>query len=156
VAFVMLGALIEFARCTTNLWSYAAQIQRRTTKVILPYGLGALIVWLGALGVSYFKSDLKILAITLVISSVVTCAAMFMLMQRMLPVVLDVRRWLVGSVLLIIFLAIVVIMPVRNVGLYQNVVVLFLGGILTLGCMAVLLWRNPALSRLLSASLRSA
>lgn len=155
VAFVMLGALIEFTRCTTNLWSYAAQIQRRTTKVILPYGLGAIVVWLGAMGVAYFDGDLKMVAIVLVISSVVTCAAMVVLMQRMLPIVLDVRRWSASFAMLIISLGVVVAVPIRNDGLYQNVVLLLLGVIILGGCMAVLLWRNPALTRLLSASLRS-
>lgn len=155
VTFVMLGALIEFARCTTNLWSYAAQIQRRTNKVILPYGLGALIVWLGAFGVSYFDGNIKMLAIALVISGVVTCTVMVVLMQRMLPITLDVRRWVVGSTALIIFCALAVAMPIRNEGLYQNVVLLLLGVCAAGGCMAVLLWRNPALIRLLSVSLRS-
>ncbi len=156
VVFVILGALIEFARCTTNLWSYAAQIQRRTIKVILPYGMGALVVWVGALGVSYFKGDLKMLAIAVVISSVVTCAVMVVLMQRMLPIVLDVRRWSAGLGMLIICLVIAIAMPIRNDGLYQNVLLLSMGGVFSGGCMAVLLWRNPALARLLDVSLRSA
>ena len=72
-------------------------------KVILPYGLGALIVWLGAMVGTYFDADLKTLAIVLVISGVATCAAMVVLMQRMLPIALDIRRWLAGSAMLIIF-----------------------------------------------------
>ncbi len=154
-AFVMLSAFIEFARCTTNLWSLAAQVQRRTTKIILPYGLGALVVWIGALGVSYFDSNLKILALTLVISGVVTCATMVVLMQPMLPVELDMRRWLAGSVILIISLAAAVVMPIQNDVLYQNVVMLLLGVLFSGSCTAVLLWRNPALTRLLAVSLRS-
>ena len=156
VSFVMLGTLIEFARCTTNLWSYAAQIQRRTTKVILPYGLGALVVWLGAMGASYFNGDLNMLAIVLVISGVVTCAAMIVLMQRILPIVLDVRRWAASSSILIISIVVLVATPIRYDGLYQNAVLLLLGMLFSGGCMAVLLWRNPALARLLSVSLRSA
>ena len=155
VVFVMLGALIEFARCTTNLWSYVAQIQRRTTKVILPYGLGALIVWLGAMVGTYFDADLKTLAIVLVISGVATCAAMVVLMQRMLPIALDIRRWLAGSAMLIIFFAVTGTMPIQNNGPYHNVVLLLLGVFFSGSCMAVLLWRNPALTRLLSTALRS-
>jgi len=155
MTFVMLGALIEFARCTTNLLSYASQIQRNTTKVILPYGFGALIVWLSTLGISYFNGDLKMLAIALVISGGVTCVTMIVLMQRMLPVVLDLRRWGCGSVMLILSLVAVVVIPIRNDSLYQNVGLLLMGVIFSGGCMAVLLWRNPALIRLLSVSLRN-
>ena len=156
VTYVMLGTLIEFARCTTNLWSYAAQIQRRTTKVILPYGLGALVVWLGAVGTSYFNSDLKMLAIGLVISGVVTCAVMIVLMQLMLPIVLDVRRWAASSSILIISIVVLFATPIRYDGLYQNAALLLLGMLFSGGCMAALLWRNAALARLLSVSLRSA
>lgn len=156
VVFVILGALIEFARCTTNLWSYAAQIHRRTTKIILPYGLGALIVWLGAIVGTYFNADLKTLALVLVVSGVVTCAVMVVHMQRMLPIVLDVRRWLAGSTALVICIGAVVAMPIQNDGLYKNVVLILLGVVFSGSCMTVLLWRNRALARLLSVSLRSA
>lgn len=156
VAIVMLGALIEFARCTTNLWSYAAQIQRRTTRVILPYGLGALVVWLGLMVGSYFGGTIKMFTIALVVSSVATSAAMIVLMQRMLPIVLDMRRWAAGAAFLIIFLVVAVVMPIGTDGLHQNAVLLLLGLIFAGSCMAALLWRNPALTRLLSVSLRSA
>lgn len=155
VTFVMLGALVELARCTTNLWSYAAQVQRRTTKVILPYGLGALIVWLGTLGISYFHGDLKMLTIVLVISGIVTCSMMFVLMQRMLPVVLDLRRWFFGSAILMISFVVVIATPIQNNNFYQNILLLLSGIIFSGGCMAVLLWRSPSLGRLLSVSLRS-
>jgi hypothetical protein len=89
VTFVWLGVLIEFARCTGNLWSYAAQIERRTTKYILPYALGALIVWGGAVGVSAIQGDIKMLAIVLATSGLVMCVAMVRTMQRMIPVKLD-------------------------------------------------------------------
>jgi len=155
VAFVMLGALVEFARCTTNLWSYAAQVQRRTIKVIMPYGFGAIVVWLGAVGVSYVKGDLKMLAIILVIAGAATCVVMIVLMQRMLPVIVDLRRWSAGFAMLLISLAVVVTKPIQHIGLYQNAALLLLGVVFYGGCMAVLLWRNPALTRLLSVSLRS-
>lgn len=156
VTFVMLGVLIEFARCTTNLWSYASQIEKRTTKVILPYGLGALVVWLGVLGVSYVHGDLEMLAVVLVISGLVICVTMIVMMQRMLPVVLDVRRWFAGSTILLVCLVAVVAMPIKTEGLFNNVGLIMIGLCITGGSMLALLWRNPALTRLLEVSLRSA
>ena len=156
IAFVTLGALVEFARCTTNLWSYAAQIQRRTQKVIVPYGLGASVTWLGAMGAAYFGSDLKTLAIVLAISGAITCAAMVALMLRTLPVVLDWRRWLSAGAILILSLVFTIIMPIRADSLRENILLLFVG-LLFLGiCMGVFLWRASALERLLAVSLRGA
>lgn len=156
VAFVMLGALIEFARCTTNLWSYAAQIQRRTTKVILPYGLGALVVWLGAIMMAYFESGLEMLAIVLVVAGMATCAAMIVLMQRLLPITIDVRRWFSGGAVMSICFVVAITMPIQAHGLYQSIGLLLLGGVLAGICIVAMLWRNPAVTRLLSVSLRTA
>ena len=156
ITFVMLGVLIEFSRCTANLWSYASQIERRTTQIILPYGLGALVVWLGALGVTYSHGDLIMLAGVLVISGVVICVVMIAMMQRILPVVLDMPRWMASSGVLIICLALVVTLPIQIAGVFNNIVLLLVGLSVSGGCMLALLWRNPALSRLLAVSLRSA
>jgi len=155
VTFVMLGVFIEFSRCTANLWSYASQIERRTTQIILPYGLGALIVWLGALSISYSHGDLIMLAGVLAASGVVVCVAMIAIMQRILPVVLDMPRWMASSVVLIICIALVVAQPIQIEGVFNNIVLLLVGSSVLGGCMLALLWRNPALARLLAVSLRS-
>lgn len=156
VTFVLLGVLIEFARCTGNLWSYAAQIERRTTKYILPYALGALIVWGGALGVSAMQGDIKMLAIVLAVSGVVMCAEMVRTMQRMMPVKLDVYRWLAGATVLLICLTVVIIMPLKIQSLFNTILVILVGLFVSGGVMLTLLCRNPALKRLLAVSLRSA
>lgn len=154
VTFVMLGVLIEFSRCTANLWSYASQIERRTTQIILPYGLGVLVVWLGALGVSYNQESLIMLAAVLVFSGVVICAVMIVMMQRMLPVVLDMPRWVASSGVLIVCLVLVVTLPIQITGVFNNIILLLVGLSVSGSFMLALLWRNPALSRLLAVSLR--
>jgi hypothetical protein len=156
ITFVLLGVLIEFARCSANLWSYAAQIERRTTKYIVPYGLGALVVWLGAIGVSYMHGDIVMMAVVLSVSGLVMCAAMVLVMQRMMPVKLDVRRWLVGSAILLICLLSVIYMPFKVDGFMMNIGLIMVGLVVAGSVMLALLWRNPALSRLLAVSLRSA
>lgn len=156
VTFVWLGVLIEFTRCTGNLWSYAAQIERRTTKYILPYALGALIVWGGAVGVSAIQGDIKMLAIVLAASGVVMCVAMVRTMQRMMPVKLDIFRWVAGAVALVICFAAIIFMPLKTDGLFNAILVVSVGLFVTGSVMLALLWRNPALKRLLAVSLRSA
>ena len=153
--FVIFGALIEFARATTNLWSNAAQAKRRTVGVILPYCLGAAVVWLGAIGLSHFKAGLTGLSIVLVIAGIVTCGTMIVIMQRLLPISINVTRCAVGLSVMVACFAIAIIAPLKSAGLYQNLVMLLSGGVVTSLLMAALLWRNAALTRLLSASLRS-
>lgn len=155
VTFVWLGVLIEFARCTSNLWSYAAQIERRTTKYILPYALGALIVWGGAVGLSAIQGDIKVLAIVLAASGLVMCAAMVRTMQRMTPVKLDIFRWLAGSAVLLICFAVIIFIPLETHGLFNAILMMSIGMILSGAVILALLWRNPALKRLLAVSLRS-
>jgi hypothetical protein len=147
--------LIEFTRCTGNLWSYAAQIERRTTKYILPYALGALIVWGGAVGVSAIQGDIKMLAIVLAASGLVMCVSMVHTMQRMMPVKLDIFRWLAGAAVLLICFAAIIFMPLKADGLFNTILVILVGLFVTGGVMLALLWQNPALKRLLAVSLRS-
>ena len=156
VTFVLLGVLIEFARCSANLWSYAAQIERRTTKYIVPYSLGAAIVWLGAIGVSYVHGDIVMMVVVLAISGLVMCLAMVLVMQRMMPVKLDVKRWSAGSAILLICLSSVIFTPVKAEDFMMNVGLIMVGLVVAGSMMLALLWRNPALSRLLAVSLRSA
>ncbi len=154
--FVLIGVIIEFARCTGNLWSYAAQIERRTSKYIFPYALGALIVWGGALVGSAIQLDIKILAIVLAISGLVMCGAILRAMQRMVPIKLDIFRWLVGAAVLLICVAVVNFMPLKIEGSFNTILVISVGLFVSGGVMLALLWHNPALKRLLTVSLRSA
>lgn len=154
VAFVLLGVLIEFARCTGNLWSYAAQIERRTQKYILPYALGALIVWGGALSISAIQGDIKIFAIVLATSGLVMCGSMVLTMQRMMPVKLDIFRWLAGAAVLLTCIVAIICMPLKIDGLLNTILVILVGLIFSGSLMLALLWHNPALKRLLAVSLR--
>lgn len=156
VTFVLLGVFIEFFRCTANLWSYAAQIERSTTKYIWPYGLGTLIVWLGMIAVTYTNGDIIYIAVILAISGLVMCVVMFRVMRLMIPVALDVRRWIAGAAMLLGCIVSVIFIPVRIEGFIINIGFITLGLIVSGSVMLTLLWRNPALTRLLAVTLRSA
>lgn len=154
--FIIFGVLIEFSRCTANLWSYAAQIEQRTTKYIFSYGLGAAIVWLGAVVVTYMHGDILMMGVVLVISSLTICAAMVFVMHRMIPIKLDIGRWLAGLSILAVCLTSVIFMPIKADGLMINIGLIIIGLVIAAGMVFILLWRNPALSRLLAVSLRVA
>ena len=156
VTFVLLAVFIEFARCTANLWSYAAQIERSTTKYIWPYGSGALIVWLGVIVVTFANGDIIHIAVVLAISGVVMCAVMLRVMQLMIPVTLDIRRCGVGAAVLLACSVSVFVIPIRTDGFIINIGLIILGLIVSGSVMLALLWRNPALTRLLAVTLRSA
>jgi len=152
--FVVFGTMVEFARCITNLWSNAAQAKRQTKGVILPYVLGAVTVWGGALGVINFGNGINAFAMVLIGGGIVTCASMIIIMQRLLPVRIDAYRWLAGFVVLGISFTLAAIIPISDKGVYQNLGMLLLCGGLICACMAAMLWRNPALNRLLVVQLR--
>jgi len=74
----------------------------------------------------------------------------------MMPVKLDVRRWLAGSLMLLACLLSVIYMPVKADGIMMNIGLIMVGLVVAGSVMLALLWRNTALSRLLAVSLRSA
>jgi len=153
--YVLFGAVIEVTRCTTNLWSNAAQVKCRTKGVILPWGLGSMTVIGGAAAVRYWNGGVNAFSAVLVSAGIVTCFSMIFIMRRVAPAKIDTRRWISGFAVMGICLAVAVIKPLSNQGIYQNLGLLLVGGTLACACMAAMLWRNPALSRLLSVPLRS-
>lgn len=156
IPFVIFGAMIEFMRTTTNLWSNTARAVRRTKGLIVPYGLGAAVVWAGAIGAAYFQTDLFGLSSVLVAGGIATCGGMIVIMQHLLPLTIDVPRIVFGLVVMSLCFTVAIMMPIQIVGLYQHLVMLILSGVVTCLLMAATLWRNPALTRLLSAPLRTA
>lgn len=153
VPFVIFGAMIEFMRCTTNLWSNTSRAVRRTQGLIAPYALGALVVWSGALAAAQFGQGLLVLSTLLVLAGVATCVAMIVLMQRTLRISIDKPRFMVGMGVMVAAFALAVAMPVRFTGMIPNLSLLLFCGVVSGFLMIALLWRNPALSRLLSTSL---
>ncbi|MEI6785410.1 MAG: hypothetical protein WCQ21_31310, partial [Verrucomicrobiota bacterium] len=105
VVFVMWGVLIEFFRCTANLWSYAAQIEGQTRKVILPYALATMVLWSGLVLFCGRDGGVESLPAVLVGAGAVACVSMVLQMQMVRPVKLDIWRWLVSTLALVMCLA---------------------------------------------------
>lgn len=155
VPFVVFGAVIEFFRCSTNLWSNTARAVRQTKGLIIPYVVGAVVVWGGAFGVAHLELGLIALSSVLVIAGIITCVFMIVLMQGMLHISLDVSRAAIGFGAMLACFVFMFISPIKIDGKIQGLILLLVAGSVTCLMMLGLLWRNPALKRLLVASLRA-
>jgi hypothetical protein len=154
VPFLIFGAMIEFMRCTTNLWSNTARSVLRTKGLILPYGLGALIVWLGVIGSAHFGAGLTAVSTVLLIAGMITCVSMIVIMQRMLRISVDTLRMAIGLGVMTACFSVAVVEPVTVAGRYQSLALLLSGGIIASVLMVAMLWKNPALLRMLSTPLK--
>jgi O-antigen/teichoic acid export membrane protein len=152
--FVILGAMIEFARCTTNLWSNTARAVRQTRGLILPYALGAAVVWGGALVSIHYSGELMAFSVVLVAAGAITCVAMVVAMIRLLPISIDVIRTGGALAVMLACFALASVTTPKVEGLLSSLIFLMGAGLLTGLFALIMLWRSPALSRLLSATLR--
>jgi len=75
-------------------------------------------------------------------------------MQMVLPVKLDIWRWLVSTLALVMCLLLSFVAPLRVDGLANNMGLLLLGLSIAAGVIGSLLRRNAALARLLSVDLQ--
>lgn len=148
--FVIYGALIEFARSSTNIWSNAAQVRKDTKTVILPYAIGAAVVWLGALLLHRWNTPIENFSYVLVLAGVIACITMVGLMKRLLPLKLELRRVLLPLFILMVSLVSVVLHPIQVQNFSQSIGLLIITGSLSIIFMLAITWNNPALKRLLS------
>ncbi len=152
--FVVYGAMIDFTRCLTNLWSNVAHVKIKTSNIVFPYVLGALVVWAGVIGAGYFEMELLEFPVFLVIAGAVSCVTMVFLMSRMLPVSFDFPRSIASIGIMVLCFLTVFMAPLNVDGIWYQLIVLMLCGITGCFLLWALLWRNIALKRLLSVSLR--
>jgi len=151
--FVIMGMIIESCRVLANLFGNAAQITKKTSSIITPYLVGSVVVfflllYLGhqGLGVSYVGFSLVIGALSMLI-------IMVLAMLKQVSFLLDVKRWVLGGLVMVIFIllsnwSITVESWIDALVAICMVVILF--GIL----LVTLLWKNPALDRLLLVKIR--
>lgn len=152
LTFVMLGAGIELCRVLGNLLSNAAHVRRKTKSLTLPYAVGSmtalfLIYFAGAwqLAISWAGAALMVGAIAMLI-------VMWIGMHRQVRFTLDSGRWLWSTIFMLALAAPVFWLPtVSSLGSTIGMLLL----IATPAGMAfvALLWKNPALLRLLNVQL---
>lgn len=152
--FMFYGILVEFARCTSNLWSYAAQIERRTVPYMIPYGLGASTLIVGAFIANYFNASLEVMAIVLTASACVTSISMIVSMQKLIPVKLDLARWITGTTIMLGCIIVYAIIPDLSSDLIGSIYNLVIGFLVVSIVVIALTIKSSALKRLMSVSPR--
>lgn len=153
-SFVALGALIECCRVLGNLLSNAAQISRKMKALILPYASGAVVIVLSLIwfGEHHYSIDAAIVSV--VFGGLAMLLVMLWRMKKELSFTLLNWRWLVALLSLIIAIAAMelellpkVLMPL------DALIYVVCVGAASLLLLGGLLWKNPALQRLLAVKL---
>jgi len=153
VYFIMLGAIIELCRTFGNLLSNAAQVTRKTTSLTAPYATGSIITFTLIYLAGILNLPLQIGGIALTIGAAAMLAIMWMHMSKQVSLKIDMTRWLLAALAMLIMSLSVLWLP-REIDLLSGVYILTLGAIIS-GVIAVtLLWKSAALKRLLSIKLK--
>jgi len=151
--FLMLGAGIEMCRVLGNLFSNAAHVNRKTKSLTVPYAIGATI----SLGFIYIvgekRMDISWAGISLLIGGAMMLLSMALEMHRQIRFSLDVSRCIASFSIILIMLLIHPFLPMGS-DLFESIVTLLCIGLFASIAMMMLLWKNPAVHRLLNVKLR--
>jgi O-antigen/teichoic acid export membrane protein len=152
--YVMLGAGIELCRVLGNLLSNAAQINRKTNTLALPYAAGSIISLILMYFVGALHMGINWAASALLLGVITTLAVMLVSMYRQVKFSLDISRCFAGIALLVIMTILAIFAPKAS-GLVIASGMLLLVGVLSAIAILTLLWKNPAMLRLLNVQLRN-
>jgi O-antigen/teichoic acid export membrane protein len=153
ITFVVLGAGIEFCRVLGNLLSNAAHVNRKTKSLALPYAAGAIV----SLALIYFAGIWQMGIIwagaALIMGAMAMLVAMWISMRRQVRFTVDMGRWIWGAAVMLAMTALVIWMP--NVsGMGAAIAMLVLVATPASVAVLALLWKNPAMLRLLNVQLQ--
>ena len=154
ISFVFLGAGIELCRVLGNLVSNAAHVKRNTLTLALPYAVGSVIVLTLIYMASVLHMHIYYAALTLLLGGFVTLISILISMYRQIKFSLDCKRCLFGVFVMLAMTTLMLCAPkVSEVSLASGMLVLVM--IPTAIILLLLVWKNPALHRLLNAQLRN-
>jgi O-antigen/teichoic acid export membrane protein len=151
--FVMLGAGIELCRVIGNLLSNAAHVRRQTKSLASPYGAGAgvSLVLIYLAGVNHMGIIWAVVA--LIAGSMVMLIVMWVAMRRRVRFTLDTERWVWGTAIMLAMVFLASWIPtVQSLG--ASIAMLAAAAIPVSVAIFALLWKNPAMFRLLNVQLR--
>lgn len=103
-AFI-LGSTFECCRALGNIFATSAQIDRKMRYLIYPYGLGAVLILIGISMIGYMKLEIVYGLLYLCVVGLIITSILYYSMNKLIPVILDVKRW--SFSLIIVILAIV-------------------------------------------------
>ena len=153
ITFVVLGAGIEFCRVLCNLLSNAAHVNRKTKSLALPYAAGAIV----SLALIYFAGVWQMGIIwagaALIMGAMAMLVAMWIGMRRQIRFTVDIGRWIWGAAVMLAMTALVIWMPIVS-GMGAAIAMLIMVATPASFAVLALLWKNPAMLRLLNVQLQ--
>jgi hypothetical protein len=150
--YLVIGAVIEGCRMVANLLGVTSHIMRQPRYLALPYALGSLCTFIlitmaGQMSLSVFYTVLAVAA-----GSMTMLLAMWVNTKRLTSLAVDRRRWILALVWMVL-LPIVFQMASTTVTLLEAIAFLAAIGSASGVVVAVLLYRNEALLRLVQVDM---
>lgn len=154
VIFVMLGSGIELCRVLGNVLSNAAHARRKTISLALPYAAGAIVSLFTIYFVARWKMEMFWVGAALLTGAMAMLIVMWYGMRRQVRFKIDRVRWVLGAMMMLLMSVLVTWAP-KVSGLGAGIAMLILVALPSFVVVAVLLWKNPAMLRLLNVQLRN-
>lgn len=150
--FLVLGAMVELCRASGNIMSYAAQVRRKTSVLIYPYFIGAILVVVGIWIVGYLNFNIVYAGYVLLIAGISMLLSMSYFMYRQIKFTLDLKRWVFALFLFTGLSSALNFMPLHPNFLESILSLMFLGLMAAL-FLFLFLNKYPPLKRLLDVDL---
>lgn len=154
IHFVLLGAVIECCRALCNVLGTAAQVDRRMFALVPPYAAGAVTMAAGVAWVAQSGGDIEQAVAMLAVAGVVTLGVMAFTMHRLHDFHLDLSRWGCALILVVGAAMLALNMPLVASGIGSALTIVALAGLVSAVSLVLLLWKNPATTRLLAVRLK--
>ncbi len=154
IVFVIIGGFIEFLRVVGNLLGNAAHVKRKTVLLALPYGAGAAVSFVLIYLAASYGLEILWAGVALIVGGLVTLSVMWLGMRQHLRFSVDVQRWLVALMAMSLIASARYLLPGAPTFI-MSLIVLAGAGLIASTIAFGLLWRNPALGRLLNIELRT-
>lgn len=151
--FVAVGAIVELCRALGNVFGNAAHVKRKTLSLATPYAVGAFVI-LSCLAYSgSHHLDIKLAAAALMAGAVAMLITMIAKMQAQVTFKLDRLRCMT-SFLCMLGMASLAIYAPATTSWTTAIGFIIIASALVAALLFIMLWKNPATSRLLSVQLR--
>lgn len=151
--FVSLGAAIESCRMLANLAGNAAQITRQTSSLALPYATGALIVWVLIIGFGENRFSINYACWALVAGALTMLLVMLLMMYRQVHFKIVPLPWIIATITMLVMVIFGIDQKISS-GMIDAALKIVAIGVILILVQSLLLWKNPAMSKLLSVELR--
>jgi len=151
--FVAVGALVELCRAVGNVLGNAAHVKRKTLSLATPYAVGAFVI-LGCLAYSgSHHLDIKLAAAGLMAGAVAMLITMIAKMHKQVRFKLDRWRCMTSFMCMLGMASIAAYAPAAS-SWTTAIGYITMAFALVAILVFIMLWKNPATSRLLSVQLR--